>query len=337
MATATPAISNDARAIEILEQALRKQLTPVSGQTLELKGWPTITITLTGPSYKGTITAATAKALIEIQHAVDQVYLDLVRPDGKRLTDAEKRKTAITATVNEGSSILNVEMGDAFTRLASELVSKMTPEQIIITVLGLGMIAGSTLVAKEYVKARATKAGKEKELATQVALSEQETKRLGIVTEAMSRQPKLVYAREEFDAARDEVLRSAADADTVSLDGVTMTGEQAKALPRQPRASSEDAQLNDTYLITAVSWPSGGDEAILDLRSTTATREFKAALLTRSLMQKDKDLLAAAEWSRTPVYLQINARMLRGEVTKATIVGFDWERLRQLGAAAANE
>lgn len=337
MATTAPTVSNESHAAEILEQALREHLTLEPDQVLELKGWPSITLTLTGPSYEGTITAATAKALIEIQHAVDQTYISLVRPGAKRLTDAEKRRTTITARVNKGSSIVNVEMGDAFTRLASDLASKMSPDQIIITVLGVSLIAGSTLVAKEYVRARAAKAGKEAELATEVALSEQETKRLKIVAEATSRQPKLVDAREEFDAARDEVLRSAAGAETVNLDGVKMTGEQARALPREPRTSSVEVQLNGTYLIGAVSWPAGDEEAVLDLRSTAVTREFKATLLTRSLMQKDKDLLASAEWSRTPVYLQINARMLRGEVTKATIVGFDWDKLRQLSSTPTDK
>ena len=43
----------------------------------------------------------------------------------------------------------------------------------------------------------------------------------------------------------------------------------------------------------------------------------------------DKDLIAKAEWSRTPLYLQVNARLLRGDVASATVVGFDWDKLRE--------
>jgi hypothetical protein len=335
MATASPiAITTDESAAQALEQALREQLEQLPGEAIQITGWPTIEIRLTGPHYDGTITAATAKALVEVQHAVDQAYLRLVRPDGKRLTDAEKDKTAITAAVESGSTLLIIDLNPMLTQLASELVSKMTPNEILIAVLGLGMIAGATVVAKQYVKSRAEKAGKAAELATQVALSEQETRRLEIVTQAMTRQPVLAQAREDFDDARDALLRSAADADTVNLDGVHLTGEQARRLPREPRATSEEVQLNGVYLITGVAWQPD-DEAVLELRSTERTLELKASLNTRSLLQTDKDFIAAAEWNRTPLYLSINARMLRGEVTKATIVGFDWDALRNTDATAA--
>lgn len=297
------------------------------GQGLELSGWPKIEIKLTGPHYDGTITAATAKALVELQRAVDLAYLRLVRPEGKRLTDAEKEKTAVTATVERGSSLVTVDMDAVLTQLAADLVNKMSPTDISVVVLGLGLIAGATVVAKQYVKSRAEKAGKAAELATQVSLSEQETKRLEIVTSAMSRQPVLAAAREDFDDARDAILRSAADAQTVNLDGVQLTGEQARRLPREPRATAEMVQLNGVYLIAAVSWPADG-EAVLELRSVDTGLAFRASLNTRSLLQTDKSLLAAAEWNRTPLYLSINARMLRGEVSAATIVGFDWEALR---------
>ncbi len=262
-----------------------------------------------------------------MQRAVDLAYLRLVRPEGKRLTDAEKEKTAVTATVERGSSLVTVDMDAVLTQLAADLVNKMSPTDISVVVLGLGLIAGATVVAKQYVKSRAEKAGKAAELATQVSLSEQETKRLEIVTSAMSRQPVLAAAREDFDDARDAILRSAADAQTVNLDGVQLTGEQARRLPREPRATAEMVQLNGVYLIAAVSWPADG-EAVLELRSVDTGLAFRASLNTRSLLQTDKSLLAAAEWNRTPLYLSINARMLRGEVSAATIVGFDWEALR---------
>jgi len=160
-------------------------------------------------------------------------------------------------------------------------------------------------------------------------MSEQETKRLEVVTQAMTRQPKLAIANDDFDDARDALLRSAADAKTLTVDGLTLTGEQSARLPRQPRAKSEQVQLNGVYLITSVSW-SNDDYVELGLRSTggSDTLEMKATLTTRSLLQADKDLLAAAEWNRTPVYLSINAKTLRGEVVDATIVGFDWEAVR---------
>lgn len=325
----THAIDSDAGAAKVLDEVLKGEITLRPGQTISLKSWPTIEVKLTGGKYDGSITSATAKALVELQHAFDHAYLRLARPKGRRLTDAEKQKTAISAKVEKGSSFLTIDLNPALTNLATALTDKMTPEQIVITILGLGMIAGSTVIAKQYVKSRAERVGRAQELAANVSLSDNETKRLEIVTKAMSRQPVLRLAHEDFDHARDEMLRSASDAESINFDGVTLTGEQSRILPREPRSASEEAQLNGTYTVSAVSWSADGGEAILDLRSTEETLEFRATLSTRSLMQKDKDLLAAAGWDRKPIYISINARMLRGEVTKATIVGFDWEALRK--------
>lgn len=203
----------------------------------------------------------------------------------------------------------------------------MSPNDIIITVLGLGAIAGASVVAKAFVKERSERLTKDSELQGRLALSKEETKRLEVVTQAMKQQPRLTLAKEEFDDARDGVLRSSADADSVELDGVVLTGQQATAMARQPRTKSEEAQLNGVYIITGVTWPSEV-EVFLDLRSVDGNGEFKASLSTESLLQRDKDLIAKAEWDRTPLYLSINAKKLRGEVVSAAVVGFDWEKLR---------
>ncbi|RMX18886.1 hypothetical protein EBQ34_00550 [Vandammella animalimorsus] len=323
-----PVITNDEEAARLLERALLGLLVP-EGCTLELKGWPTVEIKLTGSIYHGTITAATAKALIEMQQAVDRAYLRLMRPNATRLNAEERRKTAITAKVQPGSSLITVDLSAPLSQLVTELTAKMSPENIIITVLGLGLIGGATVVAKHYIKTRAEQASKANELAAQVVMSQEETKRLAVVTQAMGQRPDLARAMDDFNDARDAVLRSAVNAVSLNLDGVALTGNQARQLYREPRSASEEVRLDGVYLIGAVSWPAGADEVILDLRAMDKTLEFRASLNTRSLLAQDRDLLAAAEWERTPIYLSINAKMLRGQVTKAVIVGFDWEALRQ--------
>lgn len=64
----------------------------------------------------------------------------------------------------------------------------MTAIDIIVTILGLAVIAGSTVIARQYISSRAEKANKAAELAARVRLSEQETTRWSMFAEAMSRQ-----------------------------------------------------------------------------------------------------------------------------------------------------
>ncbi|WP_309268668.1 hypothetical protein [Azonexus sp.] len=322
-------IASENDAARLLEQALRGELSLEPGQTLVFEAWPTITIKLDGPAYHGTITAATAKALVELQSAMDHAYLRLTRPSGRRLTDDEKCKTMIVAKVDKGSTLFTVDMNPALNHLIDTLSTRMSPTEIATTVLGLGLIVGATVVVKQYVKSRADRVMNDAQLASKIAMSEQETKRLQVVTEAMNRQPGLKRALEDFDDARDEVLRSAADTNTVDISGVVLTGEEARTLPRQPRETAVEMQLNGVYVICGIDWESGFERVRFELRGQDRQAlKFTATLNTHSLLPEDKELLQAAEWDRKPVYMSINARRLRGDITSAVIVGFDWSRLR---------
>jgi hypothetical protein len=135
---------------------------------------------------------------VEWQSAIDRAYLRFVRSDGRRLTDDEKRKTTIIAKVDKNCTLLNVNLGPALQQIVNTLVSKMLPTEIVITVLGLGVIAVVPLVTKQYFSAQAKRAKKEKQLETQVAMFEQDTKRVKIITDAMSARPGLIETAKDF-------------------------------------------------------------------------------------------------------------------------------------------
>jgi len=78
-------------------------------------------------------------------------------------------------------------------------------------------------------------------------------------------------------------------------------------------------QLNGTYLILATDLRQP-DEIRLRVRNAKSGREFQAAFRDNSLHQEQIRLLQDAEWNRTKVYLSINARSLRGDITVATVV-----------------
>ncbi len=325
-ATPMTTIASDEQAIALLRTALESDLD--DGAAVQFQGWPTVGFKLTGAHYHGTITAGQAQALLDFQRAVEHAYVQLVAPATKRLTAQEKRQLAVTARAQEGSSLVTYDLNEALTHIASQLIGKMSPSDIIITVLGLGVIAGSTVVAKAYLKERSDRLAKDADLQSRLALSQHEIERMKVLADAIQRQPRLAVVKDDFDEARDGVLRSSVDASAFELEGLALSPVQAGAMARQPRSRSQEAQLNGVYIITGVTWPD--EEAVLlDLRATDKTLEFKASLSTMSLLQRDKDLIAKAEWSRTPLYLQVNARLLRGDVASATIVGFDWDKLRE--------
>ena len=216
------------------------------------------------------------------------------------MTDEERKALECVTFVSQGSSEQKTDLADAVKTIGNKLAGKMSGRQIAIVLITLGLAAGSVLVAKDFIANEA----KTKQVSLQVQLSEQETKRMEIVTDALSTSPKLRLIKDDFDGARKEILKSATEATSVTLDGTSLTGADAKKIVRNTRVSSKDIQLNGVYTIGGVYWRQD-DQVMLDLRSNEKTLEFRASLDAKSLMRRDRDLLARAEWERIPVYLSI--------------------------------
>ena len=314
-------IKTDEQAIEILDQALKNELD--ENVVVEFDGWPTIDVKYVGPKFNSSVTSSNAEALIEIQKAVNNAYTLLVKNSSGRLTDGERKALECVTFVSQGSSEQKTDLADAVKTIGNKLAGKMSGRQIAIVLITLGLAAGSVLVAKDFIANEA----KTKQVSLQVQLSEQETKRMEIVTDALSTSPKLRLIKDDFDGARKEILKSATEATSVTLDGTSLTGADAKKIVRNTRVSSKDIQLNGVYTIGGVYWRQD-DQVMLDLRSNEKTLEFRASLDAKSLMRRDRDLLARAEWERIPVYLSINAKKSKNGIFSARVVGFDWDRIK---------
>ena len=321
----TTTIGSDDEAVAALQAALRAGGMPSAA--LAFRAWPTIDFKLEGEDFDGTINAAVAEAILEAQRAINATYLHLVKPYASRLDAEEKRKIEVQARVERGSSLVSFDFSSALTEIAKHLTSAMTGPEIVTTVLGSGLLIGASFVARAYVKHRAEGLVRSRELDHALAMSSEETRKMQLVADAIERQSALRQVKDDFDEVRNDVLRAGATADRMVFEGVRLNADDARRLARQPRGSATDEQLNGVYQIDAVTWPSD-DEAVLRLRAAEGAEEFNATLATRSLTEADKQLLAAAEWNRQPVYFSVNAKRLHGRVSAAVIVGLDWERLR---------
>lgn len=322
-------IDNEADAAELLRIALANEL---DGLNLEVSfgHWPSIELRLTGEGYSSTITADTAEAIVELQRSVDRTFARFVK--GKHtataLSKEEREKLAFKAKVDQGSSLITINLDDAFSTLAQNLAGKMTGTEIVIAMASLALIWGGTSTVKAWLRTRAERQDRVTDMQERVALSEQETRRLELITQAKVRSPMLCEAETDASAVREKFLKSAPDAAGVQFQGVRLTGEEAKTLARDPREVAQPVQLNGVYVIGGLEWKR--DETVrIDLRSADEQGHvFSASLATRSLMPKDKELLQQAEWDRVPVYMSVNARVRRGEIVAAEIVGVDIPRLR---------
>lgn len=325
IAAAKLVVRSEEDAFELLRQALASELAD-QPYVLEFDHWPVLTLRFVGAGYDSTITPHIAAALVELQHAMNRSYARLVRHAGNAnvLTKEERHAIEFKAKVDEGSSVITVDMGEFAQTLSAALVGKMTGTELVITILGIAISGGALLAYKAFLAARSEDKKVDQATAQTVQLSAQETKRMEIFASALSQRPALRASHEDFDNVRHDVLKSVGDADQLDVQGIALSQEQARKIATTPRAKPEEVQLNGNYRIVKLDWSKEDEVRISLFGLDLIRREFIASMRAHNLTQQNIEKLKICEWERKPVYLSINATVLRGEVTTATIVGVEW-------------
>lgn len=321
-------IESEAQAFQVLRRALADEFDGANVR-LDFDGWPVLTIELEGEGYRSTITAPMAEGLVELQRAMYRAYARLVKgaSSATSLTNEEKTSIQFKAKIEDGCSLIKVDMADFAEKVALATVGKMSSTQLVITIVSLAAIAGSAVAYRSFLKARSE--DRKNELASQerIALSADERARQDQLVKALAREPRLQHVSDDFDDARTGILKGVADAQSIEVQGTQLTNFEARALAATARQRAQEVRLDGVYYIHRIDW-SRADEARLSLVGQEAqTREFVATLGTLDLSAERKVILQSAEWERRPLHLTINGTRLRGEITTARIVGVAWPTL----------
>ena len=238
-------ITNESQAFSALEKAVENQFgdAPVS---IKFCGWPILEIELEGDGYAGTITAEMAAGLVELQSAINRSYSRMVHQEAnsRKLTSEEKHEILFKAKVEKGCSLLKIDLGQFAEKLATQLVDKITPELLVISVIGIAVSAGSVVAIKAFLKHKSEDKKITVEAEKAIALSQEETRRLKVFAKAMSGNPALSHINDDFDVARTQIVKGTADADTISLNDVSLDRETARVLSISKRIASTEVQLN---------------------------------------------------------------------------------------------
>lgn len=315
-------ITSEVDAFRLIEQAVNRELGH-QPYRLVFDNWPVLSIKLEGEGYDSTITSDMAAALVELQLAINRSYARVLYDyaNGRALSADERNSLKFKAKVEHGSSLIEINLGEWAEKLSVALVGKMSPEMVVGTVLGCAAIAGGAFVYKAFLQQRSEDKKIEAAMRERVALSQEETKRQEILAKAIAAQPRLEYVRENFDTARTEILKGVGDADTLTVSGVTLENAFAHSIARAKRTEARQLQLNGNYEIEQVNWQQEDEVRIKVKGLDEGGRSFVASLTDQSIEKDQVALLQEAEWSRSKIYLSINATELRGEITTATIVG----------------
>jgi hypothetical protein len=298
---------------------------------VKLSGWPKLEVRLVGEKFDATITPPVMKSFLELQNLVYKSYAiaQYDTDDTRKLSSDEREELEILVKVEEGSSIFEIDFQGVLEKFAQKAAETMSPELIAITVIGLGVLwvgkasYGAYLDYRKEVRLGEAKTEEQRNiLETMRQSSKEETRRMELMTKLLVREPKLEEVSRQAYDSKTEMLKGFATADEATVSGITTTGEEAQELVVNARRKASERRLDGFYRVVRVD--SSDPEAFkVKIRKHKGSLEFEALVQDITLDADKKEILQYAEWERTTVYLNINAKILDDNIKSAVVIGVE--------------
>ncbi|MDN3211655.1 hypothetical protein [Haemophilus sp. SZY H51] len=328
-------IRNEQDAYDFLKKLSDDELPELDNLNIQFIDWPVIQMKVVGERYHSTITPPIMKAFLKLQEGIYRAYAIAVYGEPKRLSEAEKKQLELVIKVAEGCS----EFGDGgsinWTELFKALIAKMPSKYLLIGIMTFLVLYFGEGFYQDYLgdlkHQRELSATKETEKALIQAISIQteltkETLEANkeIVNKVLDRHPTLEAIKIHSQETQNEFLRSASDADKVQLQGVSLTGAQAKVLaskPREIQPEFKDVRLDGMYRIITVHTELKTGFKV-KIRNETTGNELTAEVQDDTFENQYKQAIQNGTFEKRPVELTINAKqkVKDGSISDAVII-----------------
>jgi len=292
-------------------------------------GWPRMAISVKGPGYESSISAAQMDALLGFQTAVNRAYAAIAKGhfDARYLTDDEASDLELRTKVKKGSSIFETDLSPLIQALSVAVKSANSDLLVVAAVLVcLGITAPAIL--KRIYDGRAEELRLKNEGALISAVTNRNTdernqerlfdKALGRVSK---KYPALAAITLHLNKAQVQLIDSMHDADSATISGVTLGRDQIETLSkRRPRRKHYQQILKGDFEISAMTKRQKGyrltlveidtDVAIIADLDTTSIAEIKVTRLLRAFRES------------SPVWFAINIRRSDQSIIKGAVEDF---------------
>lgn len=308
-------IKNESDAWELLERATSGELFPDDVQ-LDFVGWPVFQMGVQGKDWDCTVPTRVMSPLLDVQKDINRAYANVRygATNLRKLQDEERDDLEVVIKVKKGSSLFDAELWKQLSFIAQAAVGRMNGTEIVVTVLGLGLLFTAPVMYKAWLANRQ----KEKELDNQISMSEQETERMKVFADAMKMRPVLVAASEDVDITQNRLLKVAKPGDLLGVKSVQVSSQDAEILAKSERARAEDIELDGDFFVL-------GNRTDISTGFRISVRRMSDSLNVKAdvpmeLPHEQKLLIQEAEWQKVPIYLSMNASMLRGAISQAVVL-----------------
>jgi hypothetical protein len=228
--------------------------------------------------------------------------------------------------VEGGSSKLGIDLTGIAQSWGVAAIGRMTPEQIMIMILGTVAVVGATAAWAMYLKHKTD--GRKAELESKgqelffnafSKLSEEDTKRQEMWLRATKQVPLLVQIGDEATQAKTEILKAVAHEGGGKINGLEIEGETAADLVANTRRKPAEEILRGVFRVSRVD-TTAPDGFKVTLQNVRTGEEINASLMDAMISDQHRESIRAAEWSKGPVSVEMKTRKSRGKIIEAVIV-----------------
>lgn len=180
-------ITDEKTAWEVLERALTVGMK--GDVDLRFDGWPVFHVNVKGKDWHSSVPTRVMAPLLDVQREINRAYASIRygTSNSRRLKHDERDELEVVVKVTEGSSSYDAELWKHFSAMAEAAVGRMSGTEIVVTVVTIAAIVGGIAWGKAWLAQRR----QEKELDHKLQVSQEDTHRLELVVQALTRQPSL--------------------------------------------------------------------------------------------------------------------------------------------------
>ncbi|WP_426284960.1 hypothetical protein [Luteibacter sp. E-22] len=294
------------QAAELLRRALDGAFSADESVLIKFSDWPSFKLNVSGPRYHQTVPTQLMRALVEFQHVLNQIHAGNVYGSSSRaFTEEERFANELVFKVDEGSSDFWASLTENLNSIASKLVDKMTGKQLVVTVLGLALIASGYFGFKNLLDHNSQDVSEINRHQLEMRLLEEN---------AASR-----HANDALTQNVLSIVKSVPDATHVSVGAQEFDRSDVEALNRKSRDSWNPQRVDAKYLVVGLR--SLKDRWTIQLLDQTNDRQIRTDLFRGEKASAAIEEISQAFAKGEPLQLYIIARVRGDQISQATILG----------------
>ncbi len=313
-------IRNENDAWDILQKALADEITETALITFE--GWPVFKLTIKGKDFMGSIPTRIMPPILDLQKEIHRIYCKVKynSEDTRKLKQHERELLELVVSIKPGSTKFLTELFKALNEIIKS--SNMTGKEAIVLLVGVSTIIATTIGWKDWVSSRERTHGMD----VSVRLSEQETERVEIITEALTTSSELRQNKQFISEFKSDLSKSLKPEDQIKVDQEPIiTGTRAAEITPTPRKVAEEVRLDGEFLVTGVKFPKKpGGEYRFAVTRMIDDKKFSVNVSPSKLTTEQITIIKDGSFGVRKMVMEINAKELRGRISAANLVSIKW-------------